>query len=86
MSQKCDFDVSRKLKQDLLLSNSFEQGSTKATTPHDNRQLLRIMKQDRTKSSHVLSTKCLLSNGKKVSACTVRHRLISTCYKSYTGK
>ena len=86
VSQKCVFDVSRKLKQDLLLSNSFEEDRTKATTPHDNRQLLRIMKKDRTKSSHVLSTEYLLSNSKKVSACTVRHHLISTCYKSYTGK
>ena len=34
----------------------------------------------------MLSAEWALSNGKKVSACTVRCRLISTGYKSYTAK
>ena len=84
--QKCVFDVSKKLKQDLPLSNSVGQGRRKATTPHDDRQLLRIMKKDRTKSSQMLSAEWALLNGQKVSACTVRRRLISMGCKSYTAK
>ena len=86
VSQKCVFDVSKKLKQDLPLANSVGQGRGKATTPHVDCQLLRIMKKDRTKSSQMLSAEWALSNGEKVSACTVRRRLISMGYKSYTAK
>ena len=86
VSQKCVFGVSKKLKQDLPLSNSVGQGRKKATTPHDDRQLLRIMKKDRTKSSQMLSAEWALSNGKRVSACTVRRRLITMGYKSYIVK
>ena len=53
---------------------------------NDDRQLLRIMKKDRTKSSQMLSNEWTLSNGKKVSACSVRCRCISMDYKSYTAK
>ena len=86
MSQKRVFDVSKILKQDLPLANSVGQGREKATTPHVDRQLLRIMKKDRTKSSQMLSAEWALSNGEKVSACTIRRRLISMGYKSYTAK
>ena len=86
VSQKCVFDVSKKLKQDLPLANSVGQGRRKATTPHVDRQLLRIMKKDRTKSSQMLSAEWALSNSEKVSVCTVRRRLISMGYKSYTAK
>ena len=36
----------KNMKQDLPLLNSAGQGRKKATTPHDDRQLLRIMKKD----------------------------------------
>ena len=39
-SVKCVFGVSKKLKQDLPLSNLVGQGRKKATTPHMDRQLL----------------------------------------------
>ena len=63
MPQKCVFGVSKELKQDLPLSNSVGQGRRKATPPHDDRQLLRIMKKDRTKSTQMLSAEWALSNG-----------------------
>ena len=65
VSQKCVYGVSKKLKQDLPLSNSVGQSRKKVTTPHDDRQLLRIMKKDRTKSSQMLSVGWTLSNGKR---------------------
>ena len=86
MSQKCVFDVSKKLKQDLPLSNSIGQDNKEAITPHDDRQLLRIMKKDRAKSSQMSSVERVLSNGKMISACIVYRRLISLGYKSYTAK
>ncbi|CAF3471855.1 unnamed protein product [Rotaria socialis] len=86
VSQKCVFGVSNKLKQKLPLSNTPGQGPKKASTPTDDRRLLRIMKKDRTQSSQMLASEWTLSNGKKMSAPTVRRRLLSMGYKSYTTK
>ncbi|CAF2177571.1 unnamed protein product [Rotaria magnacalcarata] len=58
------------LKQKLPLSNTPGQGPKKASTPTDDRRLLRIMKKDRTQSSQMLATEWTLSNGKKMSAPT----------------
>ncbi|CAM4851434.1 unnamed protein product [Rotaria magnacalcarata] len=86
VSQKCVFGVSNKLKQKLPLSNTPEQSPKKAFTPTDDRRLLRIMKKDRTQSSQMLASEWTLSNGKKMSAPTVRRLLLSMGYKSYTAK
>lgn len=86
VSQKCVFGVSEKLKEKLPLSNRPGQGHKKESTPNDDRQLLRIMKKDRTKSSQMLATEWTVSNGKKLSAPTVRRRLLNMGYKSYTAK
>jgi hypothetical protein len=76
----------KKLKQNLPLSNSIGQGRKKASTQDDDRQLSYIMKKDRTKSSQMLAAEWTLSNGNKLCASTVRRRLISMGYKSYTAK
>ncbi|CAF2111022.1 unnamed protein product, partial [Rotaria magnacalcarata] len=86
VSQKCVFGVSSKVKKNLTLSNAAGQGRKKATTPADDRKLLRIMKKDRTKSSQMLAHEWTLSNGKRLCASTVRRRLITMGYKSYTAK
>ncbi|CAM2729429.1 unnamed protein product [Rotaria socialis] len=86
VSQTCVAHVSKKLKQNLPLSNSIGQGRKKASTQDNDRQLSYIMKKDRTKSSQMLAAEWTLSNGKKLCALTVRRRLISMGYKSYTAK
>ncbi|CAF4934189.1 unnamed protein product, partial [Rotaria socialis] len=86
VSQTCVAHVSKKLKQNLPLSNSIGQGRKKASTQDDDRRLSYIMKKDRTKSSQMLAAEWTLSNGKKLCASTVRRRLISMGYKSYTAK
>ncbi|CAF5065703.1 unnamed protein product, partial [Rotaria sp. Silwood1] len=86
VSQKCVFDVAQKLKQNLPLFNSVGQGRKKATTKAEDQYLLKIMKQDRTKSSQMLAAEWNSSNGKQLCASTVRRRLINMGYKSYTTK
>ncbi|CAF4526349.1 unnamed protein product [Rotaria socialis] len=55
-------NVSKKLKENLLLSNAPCQGPKKASTPIDDRNLLRLCKKYRTKSSQILSSELMLSN------------------------
>ena len=86
VSQKCAFGVSNKLKQKLSLSNTPGHGPKKASTPAHGCRLVQIMKKDRTQSSQMLATEWTLSNGKKMSAPTVRRRSLSMGYKSYTTK
>ncbi|CAF4645019.1 unnamed protein product [Rotaria sp. Silwood2] len=86
VSQKCVFGVAQKLKQNLPLFNSVGQGRKKATTKAEDQYLLKIMKQDRTKSSQMLAAEWNSSNGKQLCASTVRRRLINMGYKSYTTK
>lgn len=86
VSKTCVLNVAKKLKQNLPLSNSPGQGRKKASTTADDRTLLRLCKQDRTKTSEQLSTDLVLSNGKQLSARTVRRRLLDMGYKSYTAK
>ena len=61
---KCVFGVSKKLKQDLYLSNSVGQSRKKTATSSDDRQLLWIVKRVRTKSSPMLSIGWDISDGK----------------------
>ena len=75
VSQKCVFGVSSKLKQKLPLSNTPGQGPKKASTPADDRRLLRIMKKGRTQSSEMLATEWTLSNGEK--------RVLQLCVVGY---
>ncbi|CAF1405644.1 unnamed protein product [Adineta ricciae] len=58
----------------------------KATTEAEDRYLLKIMKEDRTKSSQKLAAEWNSSNGKQLCASTVRRRLINMGYKCYTTK
>ena len=51
----------RKLKNNLPLSNTLGQGRKKASTAFDDRNLLRLCKKDRTKSSEILSSELTLS-------------------------
>ena len=76
----------RKLKNNLPLSNTLGQGPKKASTVIDDRNLLRLCKKDRTKSSEILSSELTLSNGIHLSARTVRRRLLTMGYKSYRAK
>ena len=84
VSKKCVLHVAEKLKEELPLSPSPSQGRLKASATTDDRNLLRLSKRNRTKSSRELSSEFLLSNGKRLSARTVRRRLLDMGYKSYT--
>jgi transposase len=86
VSKTCVLGVAQKLKQNLPLSNLPGQGRKKASTATDDRNLLRLCKKGRTKSSQELSSELLLSNGKQLSARTIRRRLLDLGYKSYTAK
>jgi hypothetical protein len=87
MSRKNVFLVSqKKLKENSPLSNTAGQGFKRASTLADDRQLLRIMRKDRTKPSQMLATEWTLSNGNRMSASTVRGRLLGMGYKSYSTK
>ncbi|CAM4876624.1 unnamed protein product [Rotaria socialis] len=59
-----------KLKEILPLPNAPDQGRKKASTPIDDRNLLQLCKKYRTKSSQILSSELMLSNGKHLSART----------------
>ena len=82
LSKKCVYNVSKKLKNNLLLSNTPGQGCKRALTAVENRKLLRLCKKDRTLSSEILSCELILSNGKHLSARTVCRRLLTIRYKS----
>ena len=86
VSQKYVFDVAKKLKENKPLTNEPGQGRKRVSTEADDRNLLRLCKKDRTKSSQMLSAELVLSNGKHLSARTVRRRLFDAGYKSYTAK
>ena len=64
------------MKRNLPLKNAPGQGRKRATTSSDDRYLLQLCKQDRTKTSRQLSSESLLSSGKAVSDSIVRHRLL----------
>ena len=82
------WSVAKKLKQNFPFSNSCGQGLKKAstTTTTDDRDLLHLCKQDRTKTSQKLLSEFVLSNGKQFSAQTIRRRLLDIEYKRYPGK
>ena len=80
------FNVSQKVKQKLLLVNAPCQGQKMASTPVDDRSLLRFCKIDRTKSSRELSTEQVLSNGRRFSTLTIRRCLNAMGYKGYIVK
>ena len=66
-------NVSKKLKNNLSRLNTPGQGRKRASTAVEDRNLLRLCKKDRTKSSEVLSSELTLSNGKHLNVRTVRH-------------
>ena len=74
------------MKQNLPLCNVPGQGRKMASIPSDDRFLLQLCKKNRAKSSRELSAELVLSNGKRLSAPTVRRRLAAMGYKSYTAK
>ena len=78
--------MAKKLKQNLPLSKSRVQGRKKASTTTDDRNLLRVCKQARTKTSQELLSELVLSNEKQLSARTICRRLLGMGYKSYTAK
>ena len=86
VSKTCVLHVAKKLKEKLPLLHSPGQGRRKISTTTDDRNLLRLCKKDRTKSSKELSSEFLLSNGKRLSAQTIRRRHLDMGYKSYTVK
>ena len=86
VSKTCVANVAKKLKQNLPLSNTLGQGRRKASTKADDRNLLRLCKKDRTKSSKELSAELVLSSGKQLSDRTVRRRLLDMGFRSYTAK
>ena len=88
VSKKCVYNVSKKLKHTILplLMNTPGQGRKRASTAVEDRNLLRLCKKDRSKSSEILSSELTLSNDKHLSARTVRRRLLTMGYKSYRAK
>ena len=67
--------MAKKLKQNLPLSTSRSQGRKKALTTTNDRNLLCLSKQDRTKTGQELSSELVLSDGKQLSARTIRFLL-----------
>jgi len=86
VSKTAVFNVSQKLKENLPLFNVSGQGRKKASTKRDDQRLLQLCKRDRTKSSQLLSSELVLSNGKHLSARTIRRRLCDMGYNSYVAK
>ena len=86
VSKKCAYNVSKKLKNNLPFSKIPGQSRNRASIAIEDRNLLRLCKKDRTKSSEILSSQLTLSNGKHLSARTVRYRLLTMDYKSYRAK
>jgi hypothetical protein len=86
VSKRCVFNVSKKLNENLPLTNAPGQSCKKASASIDDRNLLRLFKKDRTKSSEMLSSELILSNGKHLGAQTVRRHLVDMGYKSYQAK
>ncbi|CAF3380963.1 unnamed protein product [Rotaria sp. Silwood2] len=86
VSKTCVFGVEQKLKQNLPLLNLPGQGRKKASTATDDRNLLRLCKKGRTKSSQELSSELVLSNGKRLSTPTIRRQLVDMGYSNYTAK
>ena len=73
-------------QKNLLLPNAPGQGHKRASTAAKNRNLLRLCKKDRIRSSETLSSELTLSNSKHLSARTVYCRLLTLGYKSYPAK
>ena len=86
ISKTCVWNVAKKLKQYLPLSNSRGQGRKNPSTATDDQNLLRLSKKDQTKTSQKLSSELVHSNGKQLSARTNRRHLLGMEYKSYTTK
>ena len=74
------------MKRNLPLENAPDQERKRCWTSSDDRYLLQLCKQDRTKTSRQLSPEWFLSNSKTVSDFTVRHQLLESGYKSHTAK
>ncbi|CAM4973016.1 unnamed protein product [Rotaria socialis] len=64
----------RKLKENLSVSNAPGQGRKRVSIPIDDRNLLRLCKKYRTKSSQILSSELILSNGEKKPLRTPAHK------------
>ena len=86
VSKKCVYGVSEELKNNLSLSHTPGQGRKRAPTAVGDRNLLRLCKKDRNRSSEILSSELRLSNDKYLSARTGRRRLLTVDYKSYRAK
>ena len=86
ISKKCVYNVSKKLKNNLSLSNTPGQGLKRASTAVEDRNLLRLYRKDRSKSSEILSSELTLLNRKHLSARTVRRQLLTMGYKSHRAK
>ena len=72
VSKKCVYNASKKLKNNLPLSHTPGQGCKRASTTVEGRNLLRLCKKDRIKSSEILSSELTLSDDKYLSTHTVR--------------
>ena len=80
------WNVAKKLKQNLPLSNSCGQGSKRVSTTTDDRNLWRLFKYDQIKTSQELSAELVLSNGKQLNVRIICRCLLDMGYKSYTTK
>ena len=86
LSKTWVWSVAKTLNQNLPLSNSCGQERKKVSITTDDRNLLCLWKQDRTKTTQKSSSELVLSNGEKFSARPIRRRLLDMEYKSYTAK
>ena len=89
VSKICVWNVAKTLKQLYLYRIHMVKAAKKASaTTTDDRNLLHLCKQDRTKTSQKLSSELVHSNGKQLSARIIprRRRLFDMGYKSYTAK
>lgn len=85
-SRNLVYNVKKKSSEGLELQNRSGQGRKRITSQAENRQLIRLSKQNRLETSRVLSQQWSVVIGKTVSASTVRRRLVEAGLLSYTQK
>lgn len=76
-TKSCVKTIIDRYKQTKSYDDRPRSGRPKISTVHDDRQLVRLVKKNRTSPSHVLAHDWKLSNGKKASASLVRRRLLA---------
>ena len=86
VSNGCITNIAKKEKQSLPVENHPGQGRKKLTSHQEDHHLIKLMEKDRCQTNRQLASEWSASNGKSISARTIRRRLFEAGYKSYTTK